>query len=138
MEYKDYVIGFVMILVVFIAVNTFLSGMAVNYGYDESYMQDERIDLTGMSANISSLESDTQQWERSFREENLFLAVGVLALESIWGIIKLMLVVPVAMFSLIATGSIGVLGVPALIVGALLDILLIALIVGAWKMLKNP
>lgn len=138
MEFKDYLIGFLLTVVCFISVVTFLSGMAENYGYDEDYMKDERIDFSGMEDAVDDLSGDAKAWEESFREDNLFLTLGVIALESVWGIIKLIFVVPISMFNLIATGTMGVLGVPTLIVGAILDILIIVLIFGAWKTLKNP
>jgi len=138
MEFKDYMIGFLLTVVCFLAVTTFLTGTAENYGFEEDYMKDERIDFSGLESAVDNLNGDAQAWEQSFRKDNLFLTLGVIALESIWAIIKLIFVIPIAMFSLIATGTIGVLGVPALIIGALLDILIVGLIFAGWKAIKNP
>lgn len=141
MEYKDYIIGFVLTLVVFVSVTTFLSGIAVNYGYSEGYMEDERIDLTGMSANLSKLEGDTQSWQNLFTSDDAFdtiKAIGEIALGSVVQIIFLIFAVPIAMFNLIAVGSIDVLGVPTLIIGVILDILIIGMIFAGWKLLRNP
>jgi len=138
MEFKDYMIGFLLTLVCFISVTTFLTGTAENYGFDESYMKDERIDFSGMALSVDQLEKDAQSWEQSFRKDNIAFVFGAIVLESLWTVIKLVFAVPITMFGLIATGTIGVLGVPTLIVGALLDILIVGLIFAGWKALKNP
>ena len=138
MEFKDYMVGFLLTIVCFISVTAFLTGTAENYGFEENYMKDERIDFSGLEDAVDGLSGDAQAWEQSFRKDNLFLAIGVIALESIWAIIKLIFVVPITMFNLIATGTMGVLGVPALIVGAILDILIVGLIFAGWKAIKNP
>ena len=138
MEYKNYLIGFLLTIVCFISVTAFLTGTAENYGYGEDYMKDERIDFSGLESAVEGLSGDTQAWEQSFRKDNLALVFGAIVLESLWTVIKLAFVVPVTMFTLLATGSIGVLGVPTLIIGALMDLLIIGLIFAGWKALKNP
>lgn len=135
MEFKDYTIAFLLTLVCFIGVTTFLSGIATNYGYADNYLKDERLDLNAMSLAVNS--TDAESYEVAFRQENIGLTAGYLVLESVWGIIKLMVVLPVTMFNLIAYGTIGVLGIPTIFIGALLDILLISLIIAGYKLLKG-
>jgi hypothetical protein len=136
MEYKDWVIGFLGILVIFVAMNSFFTGLAGHYGYESSYMEDPTLNITGFKQQADSI--DTKKWEEAFREEGLTITLGVIALQSVWGIIKLMFVFPIAMFYLITRGSFMVLNVPTLIIGMLLNALIIYLIVGAWKLIKNP
>lgn len=135
-SFKEYVIGILLTAVFIISLYNFAIGIGNNYDTDLS-IDDKQIDLTSLESNVNDTTNDAQSWSETFRSDNPFVATGALIMFGIWGVIKLMWVSATVLFNILLGGMSTVLGVPPMITGTILTILLIGLIFAAWKAIKS-
>lgn len=134
--FKDYVIYLLLIGLCLFAVLSFAQGIATNYGLSTDVMQSDKIDTTAIYNQINETNEDASGWTQNFLSDNTFIALGGLLMFSVWGIIKLLYNTVILMFSLLLGGITNVLGLPPVVSGLLVTILVIGLIFAGWRVLK--
>lgn len=136
MVFQDYQVNFLLTGLFLFAIISFAVGISGNYGHSEDFVKDEKIDFTDIQTQVESTNEQAESWEKSFRSDNLFVALGSIVLFSVWGIIKLMWVTTIGMYNVIIQGATNVLGIPAMVTATITTILIVGLIFSAWRFIK--
>ncbi len=136
MDLKDYIAGFLLGALFLVALFTFAFGIAGENDLEGVYNTD-KIDLTSLENRLESSRVDANSYMESFSSENPLESFGALVFFSIVGIAKLVSNSVITIFTILFGGISNVLGIPPLVTGTISAILLIGLIMAAWKLHKT-
>lgn len=136
-DFKEYPINFLLAGLFIIAMISFGIVLSHNYGKSDALMKSDKIDFTRLENQIGSTSDDANKWADTFKSDNLFVVAGGIVLYSIWGITKLVWTSVTAMLTIFTDGASGLLGIPPIATGVLTAIIIIGLIFGAWKLIKQ-
>jgi hypothetical protein len=100
-------------------------------------MKSDKIDFSRLEQQVNSTSADANKWAETFKSDNLFVVAGGIVLYSIWGITKLVWTSVITMLTIFTDGASGVIGIPPIAVGVLTAIVIIGLIFGAWRLVKQ-
>lgn len=136
MEFEDYIKNFLIIGLFIIALVSFGTGLAANYGVSSSFIKTDVVDLSKVEQQMNETSTKANDWMTAFRSDNLFVQAGALVLLSVWGIEKLIIDPILTFFTLYFDIINHIFGIPPLVTGTLTALLIISLIFAAWKVLK--
>ena len=136
-QFKDYVINFLLAGLFIVAFIGFGVETAKNYGMSETLMKSESFDFTKLENQISQTSSDAEKWSNATKSDNPFISYGGVFFYSIWGVGKLIWGSVSAFASIITDGAEAVLGIPAMVTGLIVAILSILLIFALWRTIKT-
>lgn len=136
-DFKDYIIYFLLIGVAVVSVIGFGSKMAQNYGLSDSVMKTDKIDFSRIEAQVNQTSADANSWGNAFRNDNFFVSLGAIVLFSLWGIGKLIWSAIISFFTIFFDGASSLIGIPPIVVGVLLAILIVSLIFALWRTVKQ-
>lgn len=136
MSFKDYPINFLLAGLFVIALVSFGVGIANNYGYEGSLMKSDKIDFTSLENQVTATSTSATGWGNAFKSDNLFVSAGGIVLFSIWGIGKLMWGSITSFATIFLDGAQGVLGLPPIVTGVIMAILIISLLFALWRTIK--
>jgi hypothetical protein len=137
--FKDYPINLLLAGLFILAIVGFGVGLAHNYGEDESLMKGadgSGMDFSRLEQQVNQTSADANKWSSAFKSDNLFVVAGGIVLYSVWGIGKLMLNSVIVVFTIISDGATSVLGIPPIVTGVILAILIISLIFSLWRVIR--
>jgi len=137
LQFKDYVILFMLSGLFIVSFIGFGVETAKNYGMSETLMKSESFDFTRLENQIIQTSNDAEKWSNSTKSDSLFVSLGGLFFNSLWGTGKLIWGSIGAFASIITDGAKSVLGIPALATGTILAILSILLIFALWRTIKT-
>ena len=137
LQFKDYVILFMLSGLFIVSFIGFGVETAKNYGQSETLMKSEQFDFTKLENQISTTSNDAEKWGNATKSDNLFVSLGGLFFYSLWGIGKLIWGTIGSFASIITDGATAVLGIPAIATGIIIAILTISLIFALWRMIKT-
>jgi hypothetical protein len=135
-DFNEYPINFLLAGLFIIAMVSFGVGLAQNYGYEGALMKSDKVDFSGLENQVNQTSSDAQGWATTFKSDNLFVSAGGIVLFSIWGIGKLIFGSIISFATIFTDGLQGVFGVPPIVTGVIMAILIISLIFSLWKLIK--
>jgi uncharacterized protein YqhQ len=135
--FQDYIIGFLLAGLFIVALYSFATGVATNYGMDSNLVDDEQINLTQLESEINQTSSRAEGWQDKFTSDNFFVSLGSIILFSLWGIFKLIWSVINTLSSIYLGGLNNVLGIPPLVTGIISAIIILGLIFAVWKSIKT-
>ena len=136
-DFREYPVNFLLAGLFIISMISFGIVLSHNYGKSEALMKSDKIDFTRLENQINSTSSDANKWADTFKSDNLFVVAGGIVLYSIWGITKLVWTSVTAMLTIFTDGASGLLGIPPIATGVLTAIVIIGLIFGAWRLVKQ-
>lgn len=134
--FEDLPISFLLIGLFIICIFAFAGGLAVNYGQNASVMDVPGVDVSGIQEQVNSTSNSALSWQESLTSDNLFLGLGEIFLLSIWGIIKLIFSTILSFLGIFLALISGVLGIPPVVTGVIIAIVIIMVIFAAWRKLK--
>jgi len=137
LQFKDYIIYFLLSGLFIIAFIGFGVETAKNYGMSETLMKSESFDFTKLENQISQTSNDANKWANATKSDSLFVSLGGLFFNSFWGTGKLIWGSTSALATIILDGASGVLGIPTIATGLILAILSILLIFAIWRTIKT-
>ena len=136
-EFKEILPNILLSAVFVIAIFTFATGMFSANDKDISQLSDGSIDYTELQEQTENMNANAGNWTETFQSDSIFIETGSLVLKSIWGILKLMWTAMSLLFNILITGSANVLGIPSLVVGTIITILVASIILTIWKVLRQ-
>lgn len=135
MDLKEYPIRILLISLFIVAIFSFGALLQAKnkpiIGLDTS-----GVDLDTLISNLNSTQEQAEQQIGYFMSDNPILAFGELVLFGIWGIIKLVINSTLTLVGIIFGGMGNVLGVPPMVLGILVSIIIIGVMFAAWKVIK--
>ncbi len=134
---KSIFIIFILSSLFMLSMYQFGLGVASEYGHDESLIDDPRIDMAGLENQLDNASSEANARFEAFSRDNLFVTLGEIVLFSIWGIWKLTTGSIVAIYKILTSGMVNVLGFDPVVMGTISAILLMALIFAGWRLIKQ-
>lgn len=135
--FQDYIVFFLLSGLFIVALYSFGSGIAMNYGQDSNIIDDEQINFTQLEIELNQTRSRAETWQNKFTSDNFFVAFGSIILFSLWGIFQLIWSVINTIMTIYLGGLHNVLGIPPLVTGSITAILIIGLIFAIWKSIKT-
>ena len=136
LTFRDMMGHFLLTSVFLFAIISFAVGIGDNYGKGSEFATVEHIDVAGIQNTIEETNAEAEKWEKVFKSDNLFVALGGIILFSLWGIINLIWTSVFGIFNLIIQIASDVLGLPAIVVSTFVTLLILTLIFLAWRTLK--
>lgn len=137
-EFKDIIINSVLIGLVTICLFSFSIGLINLNGADPSDLNTPAFNFTGLNKTLSELQTTAENEKAAFQNENPLqsplLNFGSIVYNSIVGAIKVFFEIPVKIAGFLLGGIANVFGVPPLVMGVLLAILIILIILGAYSL----
>jgi hypothetical protein len=137
MDFKDYAINFLMVSLFFIAIVSFAINLGAGYGKSATDMRTEYIETTAIEAQIANATIKTDAAKDAFLSDNIFVASGAFVLNSVWGIIKIIFVVPITIFGIFLTFAEKVFGMPALVTSVITSIIILTLVFLGWRGMRQ-
>ena len=137
LQFKDYVIGFLLIGLFIISFIGFGTETAKNYGMSETLMKSNQFDFSKLENQISQTSADAEKWSNATKSDNPFVSYGGVFFYSIWGVGKLIWGSVSAFATIILDGSSAVIGLPPIVTGIVMAILSILLIFALWRTIKT-
>lgn len=135
-DMKDFLISSIMVSVVVLCLLTFGISFGSNYNKSQADMITSDYNLVPLQEQLNKTQNDAESWQRLFKSDNLFVVVGGIILKSIWGI-TVGVWTSITSFVVIYIGLVsGILGIPSVVTGAILSILIISLIFLGWRLIK--
>jgi len=135
-EFKNYLVGGLLVALCFLSFLYFGSGIMANYGSTTGIFDESQVNITGLKTQMNQTTSSAESWATSFTSDNLFVATGSIVLFSIWGIIKLIFGGILSLFSIFFQMAVNVLHVPPVVIGVIVVILILGLITSSWRLIK--
>lgn len=108
-----------------------------NYGQNSSLVKSDKIDFSAIEKQVNTTSADSAKWGEAFKSDNFFISAGAIVSYTIWGVSKLIWGSVVTFFTIIFDGAMGVLGIPPIVTGTLMAILVIVLIFSIWRSIKQ-
>ena len=133
----DWAIKSILIGVFIICLVTFGTSIGANYGKTAKEMSGDAVDLSRIEASINSTNTQALAWKSAFESDSPLIAVGLLAIQSIWTTALSMFNVVLSMLDLYMFSISNILGVPPLVIGAITSILIISLLATAYAWVKS-
>lgn len=134
--FRNLMIGTIVTLLFAFLTLTFAINMGVNYGKDISELESDRVNLTGMTNTLDNLQSTSEKWQESFESQNIFSVVAGIVVTGIFDLAKTMYSIIIAPFTLLVY-TLRILEVPQVVINVLLFLVVITMIFGIWRLLKQ-
>lgn len=135
-EFKDYLIGAILVSLCFISFLYFGIGFMSDNGSNTSIFDESQVNLTGLKTQMNSTTSSAQGWATSFTSDNIFVSTGTIVLFSIWGLIKLLFGGVFSIMSIFFQMLVNVLHIDPMVIGVIIVILVLGMITAAWRLIK--
>lgn len=135
-SFKEYLTMFLLVGLFLYGMISFATGLADSYGIPASRMDTDEVNLSGIREGIGQLNEDSEKWTKSFTSDSVFVATGSLILFSVFGISKLVINSIINMANLIISSVSNLLGLPSIVTGTLMALLLVGLIFAGWRAIK--
>ena len=135
---KDYMIGFIGVMLFFILIMQFAVNIGNEYGLDANEMGAEYLDYEDINDSLSSIEAQSQTWRAGFEQEDPAepdLTSGV-NIQYIWGVLKLMFSFMTVPFTLLSSVVVNVTKVPAIVANIGVAVLIIGVLLSIWRALR--
>jgi len=135
---KDYMIGFIGVMLFFILIMQFAVNIGNEYGLDANEMGAEYLDYEDINDSLSSIEAQSQTWRAGFEQEDPAepdLTSGV-NIQYIWGTLKLMFDFLVLPFTLLSTIIVNVTKVPEIVANVAIFGLIVGMVLAIWRALR--
>ena len=136
-DLPDWVIKSILIGVFIISIVTFGVSIGSNYGKTATEMSGNAVDLSRIEASINSTNVQAEAWKSAFESDSPLIAVGLLAVQSIWTTSLSMFNVILAMLDLYLFSIANILGVPSFVIGAITSIIIISLLALTYRWVKG-
>jgi hypothetical protein len=137
LDFQEKLGAFILVGIVIISLVFFGSGMLASNGGTNNLVDETAINLSGFIDSVNQTSSTAENWNKAFTSDNNFLDVGAIVLKSFWESLKGMTSMMFGFIGLIAQISHNVLGIPSLVIGGIIAILIIGILFGAWKVMKT-
>lgn len=135
--FKDYIIKFLLAGLFIVCLFSFGVSFTVDQGKSSDIINDNNLNIGDLERQINETSEDAEAWGEAFRSDNVFVQLGAVIMFSIWGVMKLMWSSIITLFTLILDSASTVLGVPPIVLGVILAILIISLIFAGWRVVKR-
>ncbi len=137
LDFKGYMLGFLLTGLVIVCIYTYGISIADNYNVDTPLIDSNKIDLTSLEQKVNDSSANAKNWEARFTSDNFFVSLGSIILFSIWGIFQLMWTSINTLWTIYLEGMHNVLGLDPMITGVLSAIIIIGLIFSVWRVIKT-
>lgn len=144
LEFKDYVIAFMLSILFFYCMYFgFAAGLQTYYGIHgantsfQNMTAGTRTSLNDMNEQLDAANDTATLWKETYTTDDAKDSTLVLFLKSIWGVVKGMFTSTFTIATLIFTVSHDVLGIPLLVIGVIIFIIIILLIFASYKVIKT-
>jgi len=134
---KSIFIIFLLAGLFFVSLYQFGLGVASEYGQTSSLISDSRLDMSGLEAQLNNASANANEEFEAFSKDNLFSVLGDLVLYSVWGVWHTISSTIKAIYTILTSGMVNVLGFDPMVIGVITAILLISLIFAGWRLLKQ-
>jgi len=138
MKFEHFPINFLLAGLVLTCIIGFAISIGYDYGIPASDIIDSRIPTEAIENQVNQTHTDAEEgWGKSFTSENPQQESGLLVIKSIWGVMKSIwssfLIIPRLLFGMIQE----ILGIPPIVTGTIISILVISLIFAMWRVMKG-
>jgi uncharacterized membrane protein YccF (DUF307 family) len=135
-NFQDFIINSILASVVLICILTFGVGLGANYGKTQTDMLTDNYNLVPLQNQLNKTQHEAETWEKLFQSDNIFIVIGGIILKSFWGI-TVGIWTAITSFVTIYIGLVAsIVGIPPIITGALLSILIFSLLFLGWRLIK--
>ena len=140
MEFKDIVINSVIIGLVTICLLYFAIGFINLNGGDSSQLNTPMFNFTGLNQSLSYLQTQSEAQQNQLTEENALqsplLTFGSIVFQSIIGTAKTLFILPITIAKFILGGISNVFGVPPIVMGVILSLLITLSILAYFSLMR--
>jgi len=137
-KFSDFPVNVLLAALFLIAIVGFGIGVANNYGGDSSLVDSEYLNVSDLEVSLQETNENAEEWQSAFREEdinNKFILAGTLLLGSIWSIGGLIWDAIRTIFNIFIGGMLAI-GVPPVVTGTIITVLVIGLMFSLWRVIK--
>lgn len=135
-DLRGYIINSLMVGLIIVLVVTFSIKLGGRYDKNANDMTGAYIDSSALENQINRTANDALTWQKVFQSDNMLVVLGGLVIYSIWGIVKLIFTTVVTFFQLFIN-LFTFIGIPPIVSGTILAILIISLIFMGWRLVKQ-
>lgn len=136
-DYMKLVTTPIIIVLFAFLVLAFAFGVLGGYGKNLPSKTESGYDMASLNSSLSDVQDTANEWQKTFSEDrNIFGTVG-LVFSGIYNVGHSMFTFTWAFFDLIFLGSFQVLGVPSVVMGVIIFMLIMAAIFGLWFVLRR-
>ena len=85
---------------------------------------------------LNSTSYEAENWGKAFTSDNLLVVAGGIVLFSVWGIVKLVWLTALSLWTIMINMLGNIIGLPILVIGVLLTIIILQMLFKAWRIMK--
>ena len=118
----------------------FIFTMANDYGVDTTELQEQGLNYQALNQSLYDTQQDVEEFQQVFQRGNIFSVVAGIVVEGIFDIgndMFRMVFGNGGLFEIIFIDSARILGIPSIVVGTIIAILILVAIFGLWRLLKQ-
>ena len=101
-----------------------------------NFVDSDKLNIDSISEETRNMEQTSEDWKETFTSESTFVQSGVLFMSTMWQVAKLMFSSIITFLNLYFSIAYNVLGIPYVVTGVLLTVIIIILIFSIWRTFK--
>lgn len=138
-SFKNVFISFVLVAVITLSLITFSVNVATNNDADATILENQQINSTfsGLEEDLRDLETTSQDQRENFEDDSITSGLGFLVFQTIISGGRVFTGIIIGFFNILGTPLASIIGVPTAILGAFTSILVVSLILLAWRLYKR-
>ena len=129
MKINDMLIGALLVSIFLIGMMTFAVNIGSLNNQSATQMTTTDINISGFQQKVSDTNINATSWKSSFWTSIPFIGVGIVIIQTLWNIGKLVSDSIMGIFNLFFTMITNVLGIPPIVTGVLTTIAVVSLII---------
>ncbi len=135
-SFENYIGAFLLSALFLISLYGFATSTGDRYNKNMT-IDSQKIDLTGLQTKVEAAAEDSEKWQAAVREDKPDIYLAVVVLSSIWGVIRLIWSAVIGILNIFLQATYNVIGIPPIVTGVVVTLLIIGLIFAAWRKYKT-
>ena len=135
--FKNILIGTVVTCLLLFLIVGFATDIGNDYGKDVNDLTDDRINISGIEDTLDSAQDTADSWKESFAEQNVFSVIAGLVVTGIFKLAVTMYKFLITPFILLMDILNNVLHVPSIVTSIIIFGLIVTIIFGIWRVIKQ-
>lgn len=135
-SFKEYATYFILTGLFLIAIINGGIQLARNNDVSQNVIDTEQSNLSALTKKLDLISDTSEGWRKSFQSDNPLTIGGNLIVQSIWSIGVLIFNSVLSVFIIISNVAYTTLGIPNIVSGIILTIIIIGMILATWRLMR--
>jgi hypothetical protein len=137
--FKGLIVGSIVIVLFAFLLLSFTFDLSNDYGVDTTDLEEGGLDFTALNSSLNTVNEDVQDRVEAFQKDNIFSIVAGIVVTGTWTMGKGLFTLVLGkggLFDVVFIQTFRILGVPPIVTGIILTIIIMGGILALWRLLK--